>query len=59
LWSGGLGDRGKANNFAILRHLALNLLKQNHTTQAGIKARRLKAGWNHGYLLHLLSPLMA
>jgi predicted transposase YbfD/YdcC len=50
-------DHG-AHNFAILRRLALNLLKQDTTTKAGIKARRLKAGWDHDYLLSLLQPLL-
>jgi hypothetical protein len=47
-----------AHNFASLRRLALNLLKQDTTTKAGIKARRLKAGWDNDYLLHLLQPLL-
>jgi predicted transposase YbfD/YdcC len=42
-------------NFAILRHIALNLLKQNKSVKAGIKAKRLKAGWDNDFLLHLLS----
>jgi predicted transposase YbfD/YdcC len=50
-------DHG-AHNFAILRRIALNLLKHDTTTKAGIKARRLKAGWNENYLLHLLQPLL-
>jgi predicted transposase YbfD/YdcC len=41
-------------NFAVLRHIALNLLRQDRTTRAGIKARRLKAGWDHAYLRSLL-----
>jgi predicted transposase YbfD/YdcC len=44
-------------NFAILRHIALNLLKQDTSVKAGIKARRLKAGWDEAYLLKLLSAL--
>jgi predicted transposase YbfD/YdcC len=41
-------------NFAIMRHIALNLLKQDLVTQAGIKAKRLLAGWDEEYLLGLL-----
>jgi len=42
-------------NFAVLRHLALTLLKQDHSVKIGIKAKRLKAGWDQAYLLHLLA----
>jgi predicted transposase YbfD/YdcC len=45
-----------AQNFAVLRHIALNLLRQDRTTRAGIKARRLKAGWDDAYLRSLLTP---
>jgi predicted transposase YbfD/YdcC len=43
-----------AQNFSLLNRIALNLLKQDTTFKRGIKAKRLKAAWNHPYLLKLL-----
>lgn len=42
-------------NFAVIRHIALNLLKQESTARTGIKNKRLMAGWDHSYLAKLLS----
>lgn len=42
-------------NFSILRHMALNLLKLETTVKAGIKAKRLKCGWDTDYLLKVLA----
>jgi predicted transposase YbfD/YdcC len=44
-----------ARNMAALRRLALNLLRKNTSDKKGIKARRLRAAWNHDYLLDVLS----
>jgi predicted transposase YbfD/YdcC len=41
-------------NLAVLRRLALNLLRQETTATMGTKAKRLKAGWDHAYLLKIL-----
>lgn len=43
-----------AENFAILRHMGLNILKSDATKKVGLKAKQKCAGWDHSYLLRLL-----
>lgn len=44
-----------AENFAVIRHIALNLLKSDKTKKIGVKSKRLVAGWDESYLLHLVA----
>jgi predicted transposase YbfD/YdcC len=41
-------------NLAVLRHLALSLLRQDASATLGIQNKRLKAGWDEPYLEKLL-----
>ena len=44
-----------AQNLALIRKLALNLLRQERSVQVGIAAKQKRAGWDHDYLLKILS----
>ena len=41
-------------NFALIRHIALNLLRRETSFKGSIKTKRLKAGWNNAYLAKVL-----
>lgn len=41
-------------NLALIRRIALNLLKQEKTHKNGISCRRKTASWDHQYLLKVL-----
>jgi len=42
------------HNVALLRHVALNLLKQEKTAKLSVRTKRLRAGWDHAYLAKVL-----
>ena len=43
-----------SENFAVVRHIALNLLKKERSFKGGMRAKRLKAGWDQDYLIKIL-----
>jgi hypothetical protein len=42
-------------NFAVLRQIALNLLKQEHLVKRSVRAKRMRAALDEAYLLRVLS----
>jgi predicted transposase YbfD/YdcC len=42
-------------NFATLRHIALNLLRREPSSKRGVKARRRQTAWDEDYLLRVLA----
>ena len=46
-------DNG-ALNLAVMRHAALNLIRQDKKTKVSVRSRRNRAGWDNDYLASLL-----
>ena len=44
-----------AQNLALMRKLALNLLRREPSVKAGFAAKQKRAGWDHNYLLKILA----
>jgi len=42
-------------NLAVMRRIALNLLRKEKTAKGGIQAKRLQCGWDENYFLKVLS----
>jgi predicted transposase YbfD/YdcC len=41
-------------NLAVIRHIALNLIKQQKSIKGSIKGKRKRAGWDNNYLREIL-----
>ncbi|MEE8057653.1 MAG: hypothetical protein V3T17_07460 [Pseudomonadales bacterium] len=41
-------------NFVVMRHVVLNLFKNDKSFKLGVKNKRLRAGWDERYLAKLL-----
>jgi hypothetical protein len=47
-----------AENLAMARQMALNLLKRGTSVKVGIRKKRGKGcGWSDRYLFHILGPI--
>ncbi len=50
--------RVASNNLAVVRKIALNLVKQDKTSKVGVKSKLKRAGWDNRYLEEiLLNPI--
>jgi predicted transposase YbfD/YdcC len=43
-----------AHNLAILRHIVLNMLRQESSLKTSLRQKRLRAGWDDTYVLKVL-----
>ena len=44
-------------NLAVIRQLALNLLKQEKSTKKSVKSKRLTCGWENDYLFKIITEM--
>jgi len=42
-------------NFAVLRHVALNMIKKETSLKKSVKSKRPGAGWDNKYLMKILN----
>ena len=43
------------NNFAVLRHMALNVMQKENATKGSLRGKFKRAGWDDAYLTKLLA----
>jgi hypothetical protein len=46
-----------AENLAVIRHLVLNLLRQDKRSKLGIENKRLRCGWDTQYRSEILNGI--
>lgn len=51
--------KNSAENFSLLRRMALNLIRQDKSSKTGVKGKRLRAGWDSRFLEKLLGDMVA
>lgn len=50
-------DRTAVRNFALLRKIAINLVRRHHSSKSSLRARRKSAGWNNDYMRQILTGI--
>ena len=48
-------DRIAVQNMALLRKIALNLVRSDKSSRASLKGRRKMAGWDDDYMLQIIT----
>jgi predicted transposase YbfD/YdcC len=51
-------EKNASQNFAVLRHIALNMIKKETSLKKSIKCKRLRAGWDNDYLFKVLNAAL-
>lgn len=50
-------DQNAVQNFALLRKIAINLVRRHHTSKASLKGRRKMAAWDNRYMEQVLTGI--
>jgi len=50
-------DRTAVRNLALLRKIAINLVRRHHTSNSSLRGRRKSAGWNNDYMRQILTGI--
>ena len=51
-------DRNAAQNFSLLRKIAINLVRRHHASKASLKGRRKMAAWDNQYMEQVLTGIL-